>query len=193
MPEVVVIDPELSVYAPVASIDVAVDIGSTGTRGSKQFVGAGLPVIGTTIPSSETVLLNDLYFDITTSNLYQYVSGTPNNQWSYISKLAPNTYNILKTTSFTNGSSTVSFDINDMFGITELSTDETGYYPFIINYNFMGVTPIASVITTPQLNSTTLTFTIHAKWMPSTTWVDLSGDQDVMISISIGQTDTYSY
>ena len=181
MPEVVVIDPELSVYAPVASVDVAVDIGPTGTRGSKQFVGAGLPVSGTTIPSSETVLLNDLYFDVSTSNLYQYISGVPSNQWSLVSKLAPYTYNVVKSdASFTSGSASFSYSINTMFGITSTTNK------FVVTHNIIGTTdPISSVITEPTLTGSTLSFNIKAKSFNGSIWSDLSGTYKVMLSINV--------
>ena len=181
MPEVVVIDPELSVYAPVTEVDVSVDIGETGARGSKQFVGAGAPVVGTTIPSSETILLNDLYLDVSTSNLYQYVTGTISNQWSIVTKLAPLTYNVVKSdASFSSGTANFSYSINTMFGL--LTTTNK----FVVNHNIIGTTsPIASVITEPTLSGTTLSFSIKAKSFDGISWSDLSGTYKVMLSISV--------
>mgnify|MGYP003334834259 FL=1 len=165
MPEVVVIDPELSVYAPVTNVDVVVGIGATGTRGSKQFVGAGAPAVGTTIPTSETVLLNDLYLDVTTSNLYQYVVGTTSNQWTIVSKLAPLVYNVVKSdASFSSGTASFSYSINTMFGL--LSTTNK----FVVQHNIIGTTdPIVSVITEPTLSGTTLSFSIKGKSFNGTT------------------------
>lgn len=181
MPEVVVIDPELSVYAPVSSVDVAVSFGATGTRGSKQFVGAGAPVLGSTIPNSETVLLNDLYVDITTSNVYQYVTGTPSNQWSVVTRLAPLVYNVVKSdASFSSGTASFSYSINTMFGLTSTSNK------FVVQHNIIGTTdPIVSVITEPTLSGTTLSFNIKGKSFNGTTWSDLSGTYKVMLSITV--------
>ena len=81
MPEVVILDPELSVYGPVEEITVSVDVGQTGTRGSKQFVGTGAPN-GATVP--ETPLANDLYLDVSNSYLYQYIDST----WTLVGKFA---------------------------------------------------------------------------------------------------------
>jgi hypothetical protein len=51
---------------------------------------------------------------------------------------------------------------------------------------------MASVITQPTLTATDLDFTIKAKSLSGTTWSNLSGDYDVMISISIGEDNTSS-
>ncbi len=174
MPEVVVIDPELSVYGPVEEITVSVDIGQTGTRGSKQFVGSGLPS-SLTIP--ETPLPNDLYLNVDNSYLYQYISST----WTLVGKFAPTTYNIVEGVTFASGSANFSFDIFDMFGITETDSG------FIIQHNIIGTTdPIASVITKPTLVGTDLSFSIKGKSL-SGSWSNLSGNYDVMLSISIGE------
>jgi hypothetical protein len=180
MPEVVVLDPELSVYGPVEEIAVSVDIGQTGTRGSKQFVGTGLPS-GLTI--AETPLANDMYLDVSTSELYQYID----NVWTIVGKFAPLTYNVNETVTFTSGSADFTYDINDMLGITETTGS------FVVNHNIIGTTNVmASVITQPTLTATDLDFTIKAKSLSGTTWSNLSGDYDVMISISIGEDNTSS-
>lgn len=174
MPEIVVLDPELSVYGPVEEITVSVDIGQTGTRGSKQFVGTGLPS-GSTI--SETPLANDLYLDVSNSYLYQYIDSS----WTLVGKFAPTTYNVVEGVTFASGNANFTYDIFDMFGITETTGG------FIVQHNIIGTTDvIASVVTEPTLSGTDLSFSIKAKAL-SGSWTNLSGDYDVMLSISIGQ------
>ena len=180
MPEVVVIDPELSVYGPVEEITVSVDIGQTGIRGSKQFVGAGLPGSSTI---SETPLSNDMYLDISTGDMYQYIDST----WEQIGNIAPIFYNVNETVTFISGNANFTYDIEDMFGIT--STTKA----FVIQHNIIGTTNvIASAITEPTLTGTELDFSIKAKSLSGTTWSNLSGDYDVMISISLGEDNTSS-
>ena len=174
MPEVVVLDPELSVYGPVEEITVSVDVGQNGTRGSKQFVGTGLPS-GSTI--AETPLANDLYLDVSSSYLYQYIDSA----WTLVGKFAPTTYNIVEGVTFASGNANFTYDIFDMFGITETTGG------FIVQHNIIGTTDvIASVVTEPTLSGTDLSFSIKAKAL-SGSWTNLSGDYDVMLSISIGQ------
>ena len=174
MPEVVVVDPELSVYGPVEEITVSVDVGQTGARGSKQFVGTGAPS-GATVP--ETPLANDLYLDVSNSYLYQYIDSA----WTLVGKFAPTTYNVVEGVTFASGNANFTYDIFDMFGITETTGG------FIIQHNIIGTTDVvASVITEPTLAGTDLSFSIKAKSL-SGSWTNLSGDYDVMLSISIGQ------
>ena len=174
MPEVVILDPELSVYGPVEEITVSVDVGQTGTRGSKQFVGTGAPS-GATVP--ETPLANDLYLDVSNSYLYQYIDST----WTLVGKFAPTTYNVVEGVTFVSGSANFTYDIFDMFGITETTGG------FIVQHNIIGATDvIASVVTEPTLSGTDLSFSIKAKAL-SGSWTNLSGDYDVMLSISIGE------
>ena len=74
-----------------------------------------------------------------------------------------------------------------MFGITETTGS------FVVHHNIIGTTNvIASVITQPALTATDLDFTIKAKSLSGTTWSNLSGDYNVMISISIGEDNTSS-
>lgn len=174
MPEVVVIDPELSVYGPVEEVTVSVDIGQTGTRGSKQFVGSGEPG---NLTIAETPLANDLYLNVNNSYLYQYIDST----WTLVGKFAPTTYNVVEGVTFSSGNANLTYDIFDMFGITEV----TG--AFIVQHNVIGTTNvIASVITQPTLSSTDLSFSIKAKSFNGTSWTDLSGNYDIMLSITVG-------
>jgi hypothetical protein len=187
MPEVVVVDPELSVYGPVEEITVSVDIGQTGVRGSKQFVGAGLPGSSTI---SETPLSNDMYLDISTGDIYQYIDSS----WDQVGNLVPEVatvvplvYNVNETVTFISGNANFTYDIEDMFNI--MATSQA----FVIQHNIIGTTNvIASVITEPILTGTELDFSIKAKSLSGTTWSNLSGDYDVMISISLGEDNTSS-
>lgn len=177
MPESIVLNPELSVFGPAASIDVRLDIGPTGTRGSKQFVGTGDPG-PTTVP--ETPLLNDLYLNISNSALHQYLNDAGVNKWIQVGKFAPLTYNTVATKTFTSGSASFTFDINSMFGINTTTKD------FVITHNIIGTSnTISSVITQPTLTTTVLSFDIKAKSFNGTSWEDLTGSQKVMLSISI--------
>ena len=177
MVEAVVLDPQLTIYGPPQSVSVQVDIGPTGTRGSKQFIGSTVPS-SATIP--ETPILNDMYLDVSTSYLYQYINDAGTNKWSYVGKFAPFTYNTVSTKTFTSGSASFSFDINTMFGIATTNKD------FIISHNIIGTTSvISSVITQPTLSGSTVSFSIKAQSFDGTTWSNLTGSQKVMLSISL--------
>ena len=180
MPEVVVLDPELSVYGPVEEITVSVDIGQTGTRGSKQFVGTGAPS-GATVP--ETPLANDLYLDVSTSLLYQYIDSA----WSQVGKFAPTTYNVVEGATFSSGSANFTYDIVEMFGLTEIEAGFEFVVQHNIRYRVSQNNIIVSTVNEPTLSGTDLSFTIKAKYLDGTTWTNLSGQYNVMLSISLGE------
>ena len=184
MPEVVVVDPQLAVYGQAEAITVSVDIGQTGTRGSKQFVGAGAPS-GATI--TETPLANDLYLDVSTSLLYQYIDST----WTQVGKFAPTTYHVVEGATFSSGSANFTYDIVEMFGLTEI---EAGF-DFVIHHSIRGKVSqyniLSSVVNKPTLSGTDLSFTIKAKYLDGTTWTNLSGQYNVMLSISLGEDNAH--
>lgn len=184
MPEVVVLDPELSVYGPVEEITVSVDVGQTGTRGSKQFVGTGAPS-GSTI--SETPLANDLYLDVSNSYLYQYIDSS----WTLVGKFAPTTYHVVEGATFSSGSANFTYDIVEMFGLTEIDAN----FDFVIHHSIRGKVSqyniLSSVINKPTLSGTDLSFTIKGKYLDGATWTNLSGQYNVMLSISLGEDNAH--
>ena len=58
MPDVLLSNDDVTVLGPPSVVEVLVDIGPSGTRGSQVFVGVGDPNI---ISIGQTPLLNDLY------------------------------------------------------------------------------------------------------------------------------------
>ena len=73
----------VSVVVPPSSIKVSYDVGRTGRRGSVWFAGSGAPG-PLTIPEVE-LLVNDMYMDNSTGDVYQYIL-LPNNvgDWSRV-------------------------------------------------------------------------------------------------------------
>ena len=60
MPEVLISTDNITVVGPPNTIEVLVDIGPAGTRGSQTFVGVGNP---NSVNIGQTPLLNDLYIN----------------------------------------------------------------------------------------------------------------------------------
>ena len=75
MPDVVLSNDDLTVLAGPSTVELLVDIGPTGTRGSKFFVGIGNP----NSLSGLGQILNDMYIDTAPGPnygyLYQYISA----------------------------------------------------------------------------------------------------------------------
>jgi hypothetical protein len=86
------IDDDIVVFGPPDVVEVLVDIGPTGTRGSQVFVGVGNP---NTVEIGQTPLLNDLYINASPGAdygyMYQYVSEPGGNTWIQILEISPKT------------------------------------------------------------------------------------------------------
>lgn len=86
---------DLSVYGGPASIDVNVDFGAQGVRGSYIFTGNGKPT-DADVDLPETIQPYDLYINLKPSDieylfLYQYGSVNGVLTWSKVLRLIPNT------------------------------------------------------------------------------------------------------
>lgn len=95
--DVLVANDELLVVGPPSQIEVDLDLGATGERGSKIFVGDGPP---TPIFAEENDVLGyDLYINLETTdseykNIYQFISNPiTDGEWVKILNLDPNQFN----------------------------------------------------------------------------------------------------
>ena len=75
MPDVLLSNDDVTVLGPPNTVEVLVDIGPTGTRGSKVFVGSGNPNNLTSSGSifGQAIILNDLYINISPGTNYGYM------------------------------------------------------------------------------------------------------------------------
>lgn len=111
MVDVVAATSNLTVLGGPSSINVELDLGSPGQRGSQIFTGNGKPTdpgIQSTLFASNQELINDLYINLDPSSdeylyLYQYQSllGVPT--WSKLFRLVPNTALVNPVIRFING------------------------------------------------------------------------------------------
>jgi hypothetical protein len=111
MVDVVAATSNLTVLGGPSSINVELDLGSPGQRGSQIFTGNGKPTdpgIQSTLFASNQELVNDLYINLDPSSdeylyLYQYQSllGVPT--WSRLFRLVPNTALVNPVIRFING------------------------------------------------------------------------------------------
>jgi hypothetical protein len=119
MTEVVLSNDDVTVLGPPDVVEVLVDIGPTGTRGSQVFVGIGDPNV---IEIGQTPLLNDLYINASPgenySYLYQYVSEPGGDLWIEILKMNPTIYSKNFLISFSNGEAQIVIPISDIVDIT---------------------------------------------------------------------------
>ena len=149
MTDVLLNNDDITVLGPPNTIEVLVDIGPTGTRGSQVFAGIGNP---NNIQIGQTPILNDLYINASPGEeyayMYQYVSRPGGNTWVPLLSVNPTIYSGNFLTVFTAGAATVSIPISDIIDITgtPLSADN-----FSIQYSIAHDNPLASSMTIPAL------------------------------------------
>lgn len=185
MAEVLLSNDDLTVLGSPEIVELSVDFGPQGQRGSQIFVGIGDPNI---IEIGQEPELNDLFINAAPgtdySFLYQYVSQPGGNSWVKIIKVNPVLYSKLHTVAFVDGEATLSILISNIITVsgTPLTAEN-----FNIQYQITHTNPIASSMSVPALalEATNLDIDFVAKEHDGTNWVDLDGNYTIHIFISI--------
>jgi hypothetical protein len=184
MPEVLVSTDNITVVGPPNIVEVLVDIGPTGTRGSQTFVGVGDP---NDIEIGQTPLLNDLYINASPGSdygyLYQYVAVPGQlDQWIQVLDMNPVLYSQTHLTTYTAGTAQISIPISNITSATGLTAEN-----FNIQYSIASSDPIASSMSIPALagSGTNLVINFSAVEYDGTDWADLVGTVTTHLFISI--------
>ena len=184
MADVVLTTDELLVLSGPSSVNVEVDFGPEGERGSLFFVSVGNPNTALTgqTPKAKDLCINVLKTDNEYSYVYQY-NASPNNspedpsfQWYPIIKLNPLQYNERMTGTFENGSKTFNIAVNKI--IDEETSQTLTSANFNITYSIPNENPIASSIEigslTPLNGVKVLPVTVNAVEYTGSAWQDLN-------------------
>lgn len=105
--DVLLSNDELLVVGPPSKIEVDLDLGATGQRGSRIFVGDGKP--DSTFVTDNDVLAYDLYINLEETDseykyVYQYISNpVTGGEWVRLLSLDPNQFNQNVQLVFNNG------------------------------------------------------------------------------------------
>jgi hypothetical protein len=191
MADVVLTTDELLVLSGPSSVNVEVDFGPEGERGSLFYVSVGNPntaLVGQT-PKAKDLCVNVLKTDNEYSYVYQYNSDGANGfQWYPIIKLNPLQYNKILTGTFVNGSKEFNIPVNY---IVDEETSQTPGLKFNITYSIPNDNPIASSIeigsftNDPVSGLQVIPVTVNAVEYASSTWQNLTGVKTVHFVISI--------
>lgn len=189
MPEILLNNDDLTIIGPPEQIELFVDIGSQGDRGSRIFTGNGAPGAEDVVFGSISVKPGDFYLDVQTSSgtytyLYEYAeSNVPGVYiWDARLKVNPALYSEQHTITFTSGTGTINIPITDIAGsVTGLTANNLN-----VQYSFVDSSgrPISSSIT-KTVASNTLTVTINAVKYESSAWAALTGDVTVQFFVSV--------
>jgi hypothetical protein len=189
--DVVVDTDDLVVLGSPSVMDVTFDIGATGQRGSKIFIGAGDPASYDF--GSEQVYENDMFINAYTASptyawLYAYVAGPTGNQWSQVLKMQPAKYLSNTTATFTNGVASFSLPLITMFG-SEAVIDANQYSISVTpqTTNPSAISVISKAIS-GAAGSRVLTFTVNmitGTLVATPVWSRATGSQPLLICVEV--------
>jgi hypothetical protein len=183
MTEVVLNNDDITILAPPELIEVLVDIGPPGIRGSQFFVGTGNP---NSVNIGQTPNLNDLYINTSPGGelgyLYQYRSQPGGNVWVEVLDIYPSVYSENAQVTFESGSAEVVIPVADIVTVTgtPLVSDN-----FSVQYSIAHTNPVASAMQIPALVGAgdNLVINIEAVEYASSAWSAL--DESVTIHFNI--------
>ena len=168
MPDVLLNNDDITVLGPPETVELLVDIGPTGTRGSQVFVGVGDP---NTIEIGQTESLNDLYINTSPGAdygyLYQYVSQPGGNTWIEVLELNPTIYSVNHTTTYVNGIAQVVIPISNITSATSLTASN-----FSVQFSIVNDNPVAASMSIPALAGGNTNLVINFKAVEHRTDVD---------------------
>jgi hypothetical protein len=185
--DVLVDTPDIVVLGPPQQIDVSLDVGSQGERGSRFFVGTGNPNVPGVLPSGENFILGDVFLNSSTgaefSWLYVFIQTPTGNTWQPALRVQPGIYNRHVDATFnSSGISTI------LVPLAEISPDST-----IIDVNryviqitpVLYANPISLVINSKSIVGSNLQFVVEAVEYFSSSWQNLEGVVELGVTISV--------
>jgi hypothetical protein len=175
---------DLDVFGGPATIDLSVDFGRTGERGSRTWVGNGDPAI---VLASQDIKLFDLYINTNAADyswLYQYVAEIGGPAWVKVLRLNPQQASKISTVTFTSGEATLNIPTSTITSDTTLDASQ-----FIVRYNLENAAgnPVASSFTYSIETISTVKYiqiVINGAEWNGTAWTSLGGDHKVHTFIS---------
>lgn len=195
MAEVLLSTDEITIIGGPERIDLNVDIGSQGDRGSYIFAGNGNPnSSSTTIGNTVPLQVNDLYINLQNtgeefSYLYQYKAepGATTPVWQHILKLTPSIYATNQITNFDDGEATITIPIFDILASTTQVTN-ISELNFSVQCQIIGSTPTASSINLLPIDTTdiiNLPIVIKSSELYEGAWRSLTGTKTVHLLITV--------
>ena len=190
MTDVLIGNDDLTVFGPPEVVELLVDIGPKGDRGSQTYVGSGEPntlMSGTTIFNKQ-VFLNDLYINtspgVNYGYLYQYVSQPGGNSWVEVLRINPTIYSKRFLTTYNDGVGQITIPISNI--ITASGTPLTSEN-FSVQYSIAHTDPVSSSMQVPTLegSGTQLVINFSAVEFVSGAWQNLDEGVTTHIFITI--------
>lgn len=166
---------DLFVIGGPTSVDVAVDFGEQGQRGSRIWSGEGNPE---EVVLSSEVQLYDWFINTSTTSpdfatMYQYVLEVGNPAWVKQIDLRPKYISNVYTVAFTAGAGALTIPVSAFTESTTVVIDD-----FTVQLNLEGTSPIAFGIN-PRIDGTDLIVDINAASFFAGNWNALDENAEV--------------
>jgi hypothetical protein len=189
MADVLLTTEDLTVLGGPSSLNLEIDFGPKGDRGSQIFVNLGKPT-SVFAPGAQ---LFDLYINILSSDdEYQYMYQLQNvlgtNTWVKLFKLVSNIYSKnYSTTSFVDGVWSKNIPVSEIIPAEFVGTASASN--FNVQYSVLNQNPLASSISIGEIASVngtlSLPVTINATEFDGTTWANLDTIKTVHLFITV--------
>lgn len=183
---VLVANDDLTVIGGPTSINVSMDIGATGKRGSQIFISAGNPndvAIGQT-PEVFDICINTLRSDEEYLYLYQYQNLGAVNQWVSLFKLIPDTFSDNVSKLFVDGQTELNVPV---FSIT--STENLTAQNFNVQCSVIEAHPVVASVSIGEIDIIdevqVLPLSINAVEFIDGEWSPISGTKIVHLTITV--------
>jgi len=195
MVDIVLATDDLAVLGGPETVNVEVDFGPTGDRGSQIFSNVGKPVIGNDglTALAPDCQLFDLYINIlSTDDEYQYVYQLQNvlgtNTWVKLFKLVSNIYSKNYTeTSFVDGIWSMNIPVAEIVPADFVGSIQAEN--FNVQYSILNQNALASSVSIGEVATSNgervLPITINASELSSGSFTELSGQKSVQLFITV--------
>jgi hypothetical protein len=193
MTNVVLNNDDITIFAPPAIVELLVDIGPQGTRGSQFFVGVGNP---NSVNIGQTPNLNDLYINTSPGGelgyLYQYRSEPGGNVWVEVLDIYPSVYSENAQVTFEAGSAEVVIPVAEIVTVTGTPLLSEN---FSVQYSIAHTNPVASAMQIPALvgAGTNLVINLEAVEYAGAAWSALDDSVTIHFNITIVEAGSVSY
>ena len=193
MTNVVLNNDDITIFAPPAIVELLVDIGPPGPRGSQFFVGVGNP---NSVNIGQTPNLNDLYINTSPGGelgyLYQYRSEPGGNVWVEVLDIYPSVYSENAQVTFEAGSAEVVIPVADIVTVTGTPLLSEN---FSVQYSIAHTNPVASAMQIPALvgAGTNLVINLEAVEYAGAAWSALDDSVTIHFNITIVEAGSVSY
>jgi len=184
---------ELVLSGGPATVNLEVDFGTQGERGSRIFVGYGNPnESGVSLPEDPIIL--DMFINISQYSdtapylgMYQYVLESGSEVWKYVVTILPSIYSDNYDTTFADGEATINIPLNSFVPSSILSSVEASNFNIQVSVQNQNPVSIGASSGTIQTSSgiRSLPLDIKAVEFDGTSWTSLEGQKTVQLFITM--------